>query len=500
MMTRFRGVPTWLLLSLALAALRIPIAAWIPLAPEEAYHWNFARHLDWSYLDHPPVIAWSIALGRAILGDTPLGVRIVPILYSLGTTVLLARLAERMFGKAAALPAVLLFCLLPVAFAASGAGFPDSPLLFFWALAMALGWEAFRGGKPGAWLGAGAALGAAMLSKYTAVFLAVSWLVYALSSSDRRRRLASPWPWIAALVAAAVFSPVLAWNANHDWASLRYQSVGRLSQADEFSPLSPLRFLGQQLAGALGLAAPLALATLAGCLRDRRAETRYLLACFAPLFGFFLLVSFGRSNHLMWPMPAFLSLVVLMAGGVAASRGRVAAFYARHGRAFAAAAGLLLLLGCLHAAVFLPGLSPFPGLYGWNRVADHARALRSKVGPDTFYVGLGRKYTVPSQLAFYLRAPEEVHGKNILGLLGLQYDFWTHPPTLRGRDAVVVIDARHRESEYRSRLATRFDAVEEAGSLEVPVGRVTLLDVEPLLCVFYIARGYRPEGHLGRSP
>lgn len=498
-MTHRTSLPPWLVLAIAAAVLRLPFAAWTPLTPEEAYHWTFAKRLDWSYLDHPPMIAWSIALGTAVFGDVPLGVRAVPLLFSTGTALLLARLAAGLFGPRAAFPAVLLFGLLPVPFVVSGAGFPDSPLLFFWALAMGLGWKAFRDGRPVSWIAAGAALGAAMLSKYTAVFLAASLLAFGLASREGRRRLASPWPWLGVLVAAAVFSPVLAWNASHDWASLRYQSVGRLSQANDFSPLSPFKFLAQQAGGVLGLTAPLAAATLRGARRDRRPEARFLVACFAPLFGFFLLVSLGRSNHLLWPVPAFLPIVVLMAGAVAEARERMAAAYARHAPRLLVAGALALLLGGVHASGFLPGVSPFHGLYGWGRVAARARELRAGLGDGAFYVGLGRKYTVPSQLAFQLGSPDAVHGKNVIGLLGLQFDYWADLETLRGRDAVVVLDPKNRAEEYLARLRNRFEAVEDAGTIEMAVGRSTLLKLPPLRFSFYIARGYRPNPE-GRLP
>src|SRR5437016_2885034 len=64
-----RTMARWGWWSLAfLMAARVAIAAFFPLMPEEAYHWDFSRHLDWSYYDHPPMIAWSIAIGRAVLG------------------------------------------------------------------------------------------------------------------------------------------------------------------------------------------------------------------------------------------------------------------------------------------------------------------------------------------------------------------------------------------------------------------------------------------------
>ena len=43
---------------------------------------------------------------------------------------------------------------------------------------------------------------------------------------DWRLALAAPpYPWLAALIAIVVFSPVLIWNCQHDWASFRFQSV-----------------------------------------------------------------------------------------------------------------------------------------------------------------------------------------------------------------------------------------------------------------------------------
>ena len=150
--------PLGFALATVLAA-QVALAAAVPLLPEEAYHWNFARHPDWSYFDHPPMIAWSIALGRLVFGDTRLGVRLVPLLFALGTTWLLARMARRLYGDSAALWAVLLYALIPAAFLVGFWGFPDSPMLFFWTLTLTWVWRALESRRPGWWLAAGAALG-----------------------------------------------------------------------------------------------------------------------------------------------------------------------------------------------------------------------------------------------------------------------------------------------------------------------------------------------------
>jgi len=45
----------WVLL-LALGV-RLIIAALVPLHPDEAYYWEWSRHLAAGYFDHPPAIA-----------------------------------------------------------------------------------------------------------------------------------------------------------------------------------------------------------------------------------------------------------------------------------------------------------------------------------------------------------------------------------------------------------------------------------------------------------
>ena len=226
-----RRAPLGFALATVLAA-QVALAAAVPLLPEEAYHWNFARHPDWSYFDHPPMIAWSIALGRLVFGDTRLGVRLVPLLFALGTTWLLARMARRLYGDSAALWAVLLYALMPAAFLVGFWGFPDSPMLFFWTLTLTWVWRALESRRPGWWLAAGAALGAGLLSKYTAAFLVPSVLLYLLRSPRDRHWLATPWPYLAGVFSLLVFTPVIYWNWTHEWASFRFQSLGRLQAAN----------------------------------------------------------------------------------------------------------------------------------------------------------------------------------------------------------------------------------------------------------------------------
>ncbi|MEA3246785.1 MAG: hypothetical protein U9Q74_11580, partial [Gemmatimonadota bacterium] len=59
---------------------RLALAAVVPLFPDEAYYWEWSRRLAAGYFDHPPAIAWLVRGGTAVFGDTPFGVRFLPVL------------------------------------------------------------------------------------------------------------------------------------------------------------------------------------------------------------------------------------------------------------------------------------------------------------------------------------------------------------------------------------------------------------------------------------
>lgn len=465
-----------------LAVLRVAFAVFVPVTPEEAYHWNFGQHLDWCYYDHPPMIAWAIRLGCVLLGDTALGIRLVPLLFALGTAGLVARLAKRIYGEAAAGTALLLVSVEPLLFLASGGGYPDSPLVFFWGLALTFVWEALETGRAPLWIAAGAALGGMGLSKYTGAFFGLAVLLHLATSARDRKWLATPWPYLACVVALVVMAPVFYWNATHDWASFRFQG-GRVSE-NRPARLGGISFMGQQALAVFPLTLPLAVVAL----RQAWTSQRFLFWSFAPMVAFFFAVSWSRMVHLMWPLPAYLGLSVVMAG----AKGRVADFYARRRGWLIGTAAAVFVLGVFHMAYFLPGLSPIQGLYGWDEAAARAKELRAGMPEGTFYLGLGRKYVCASQLAYKLRAPYDVHGKHLVGDEGLQYEYWGDPKALAGRDAVVVIEGSDRADGLIRASRDRFTSLEAAGELVIPVGRHPFVEEPPLKFLFFKARGYKP--------
>jgi len=513
----------WLTALLVVTAVRLVMAWVIPISPEEAYHWNFARHLDWSYYDHPPMLAWAIALGRLILGDTELGVRLLPVIFSIGTAVFLAGLARRFYGDLGAAWTVVLLALNPCVLVIGGWGFPDAPLLFFWSLTLVLVWRSLETGQGMWWLGAGAALGAAMLSKYTAAFLVPSVFCYLIFSRQHRHWLATPWPYLGGVASLLVFSPVFYWNWAHDWVSFRFQSTARLSAANDFSWRAGGVFLGEQWLAILPLTLPLGIAALWQALKCRRADERFLFWLFLPMIAFFWAFGFTPSYHVLWALPAYLSLTVLMAGAVVRQETLIARFYRNWIRGIVAVAICVLALGVTHAAWVIPGISPLRETYGWEEIVARAKAERDTLlltksdqeshpahtidvekfsdfgfrisdfpQGGVFYLAIGnRSYPCPSQLAFHLNDPENVHGSSLLGIRNLQYQFWSDPEKLRGQDAVIVLESGTGNPWTLTILAKHFQSIEPAGDIVLSIGKLPFGPKRQRRFFFYRARGYR---------
>jgi 4-amino-4-deoxy-L-arabinose transferase-like glycosyltransferase len=233
----------------AMTALRVIYASLTDLRTDEAYYWTWSKEGALSFLDHPPVIAWFIRFGTAIFGDTNFGVRFAGVLAMLVTQLLLADIVRRVTHD---VRAIVFAVLMPEAALYYGLLMakvsPDVALIPF---AVAMVWALVRlveSNDGRWWLAAGAFAGLALLSKFTAIMLLPAVAAFMLVPKWRARWLRSPYPWLAVLIAVGLFLPVLIWNAEHDWASFRFQFV-RAAATHEMS----FRTLGEFFSLQFGL-------------------------------------------------------------------------------------------------------------------------------------------------------------------------------------------------------------------------------------------------------
>jgi 4-amino-4-deoxy-L-arabinose transferase-like glycosyltransferase len=380
---------------LASTAVRLAVGALVPLTEDEAYYRLWSMRPAFGYFDHPPMIAWQIWLGRHLAGDSPLGVRLIPTLSTAATGLIAFDLA-RLMGlgdRVAARAGVWLNATLLVGFAGELA-VPDVPNALFWTATLWCAFRAMKGARAW-WLAAGAAAGLACLSKYSALFLAPSLLLWLALSADGRRQLRTPWPWLAAVIAAVVFAPNGAWNAEHDWLTFAKQ-FGRV-RAGGFEP----GFLGKLMLDQFLLLNPLIAMFAAVAVRRRSAWP--LLAIAAPFAAYLVIHSLHDEVQGQWPAPLYPLLAIAAAAAAESATGWLAIV-----RAAAAPVGLLVsaaLLVFLVAPVdaALPFRDPLAPYRDWP--AFSAAVERARAASGAAWIGTPT-YGVAAQLA----ASRQVHG------------------------------------------------------------------------------------------
>ncbi len=489
------------------AAFRLAYSGRVELMPEETYYWNYARHLDIGYLDHPPMVAWLIAAGTRIFGTAEFGVRFGAICMGAIATFFVYRLTRNLFGRSSALAAAVLMQTLPFFFLTGFLITPDAPLMAAWAASLYFLERALIAGRGTAWWGAGLCLGLGLLSKYSIVLVALSAFIFVIIDPQARRWLRRPEPYGAALLALAVFSPVIVWNARNDWASFLFQTSRRLADRPQFA-------LHKLIASVVVLLTPTGVAAAARELTRAAPSSesaphaagirgrgwRFLqVATLTPL-AVFVVFSLRHEVKLDWTGAPLLAVVPLLACGIVeGARDAAPGFSAfLRGSWIPTLIALLLVYGAgLYDLTWgIPGvgygahaeLVPI----GWRQLGTQVDAVAGRVERETGHaplvVGMDR-YAIASELAFY--APDRARGVgrtssgHLFGQVGLMYERWFPPAAEQGRDVLLV--AWRREDLGSDRVAS---AVERMG----PVQEGVLSRGSDVIRRFYYRVGYGYRG------
>ncbi len=197
----------------AVTLLRGWFAAVVELSPDEAYYWTWSTSLAWGYYDHGPLVAWLIRLGTALFGDSELGVRLGSLLCSCLTSWMVFVLARALTSNERhSFWIAVLMSLSPLFSVGAVVHTPDAALVAAWSLAAWFGLYAFRTDKLWTWIGMGACVGLAVLSKMTGLLFFAGMGLFLVSCKAGRARLRSPGAAVAFGTAACVALPSLIWN------------------------------------------------------------------------------------------------------------------------------------------------------------------------------------------------------------------------------------------------------------------------------------------------
>lgn len=211
---------------------------------DELYYLACSDHLDWGYVDQPPLSIFLLHVQRVFGGDSLFSIRLLPALAGFFTVLLTGLLARQMgaaiFGQ---LIAGLCALVAPVYLALNHMFSMNAFEVLFWLVVFHLMVRMIDGGRPTLWVWFGLVMGLGFENKISVLFLGFG-LVVGLLLTKQRRLLFTPWILLGGLVAVLLMLPNLIWQFTHGWPTLEWIANAR---SQKMIALSPQAFLLEQI-------------------------------------------------------------------------------------------------------------------------------------------------------------------------------------------------------------------------------------------------------------
>jgi hypothetical protein len=491
-----RGSPATLLALVAGVVLaHAPAMARYGWFRDELYYVSCARRLAWGYVDQPPLSIAILAAWRLLVGDSLVGMRLLPLAAHVLSAALTMRLAQRLGGGAFAQGLAGLGVLGSLIYLGSTHHYSMNafePVL--WTTAALLLLRALERDRAADWMWLGAAVGLGLLNKLSMLWC-VAGLLLGVAASSRRRVLATPGPWLAGSIAAVMFAPHVLWQMQNGWPTLEFV---RNATTRKMLGTSIAGFALAQVLGMNPLVAPVWLAGLVRGLMGRAGDPgRVLAVLYLAVFALLALGGRARADYLAPAYPGLLAL-----GGVAFER----ATSGRGRRAWRLAAVALPLAGLLAllplALPVLPvetfvryqtalgrepateerhrmGVLPqhYADMFGWPELADSVARVAGMLSPAE------RSRAIVVVGNYGEAGALEMFGRGRVPTVACQHNNWYlwGPPAWDGSVAIFI----GRDS---AEVAEECDQVRVAGTAGHPLA----MPYEQGLPIV-IARGFRPD-------
>ncbi|HXX53194.1 MAG TPA: glycosyltransferase family 39 protein, partial [Thermodesulfovibrionales bacterium] len=494
--SRFREKPYTTLMYAVLLVLSIFRVYYIlygplDLSPDEAHYWEWSRRLDLSYYSKGPMIAYLIALSTSFFGDNVFGVRFLAVAFSVLSSIFLYKLGKEMYHEDVGAASAILLQLIPL-FSAFGVIFTiDSPFIFFWILSLYLFWKA-AGQKTlarsftGYWLLLGISVGFGLLTKYTMAFFYLCAFLLLVCSPEKRGILKTFAPYLALAISILIFSPVIIWNAGHDWVTFRH-TAGQAHLADglRISLKSLAGFIGSQL----GVVTPILLVLILAALRraEGQRESRFLLWFSLPVIVFFLLKSIQGKVQANWAMTGYITGLIAFSQVYIKRWNEQSPFLKNVVAAGIALSFVVVAVAHYPTKFHIPAtLDPSTRLKGWKELGRQVSDLHNEMRGWRSTFIISDSYQTSSELAFYGKGHPVTYCVS-LGRRMNQYDLWPDFHSLINSDAIFVTIG---DAQLHPMLKEAFDSCEKR-FLTVYVKESPLKEYSAFLCHGF--KGMRQE-------
>ncbi|MHB8960460.1 MAG: glycosyltransferase family 39 protein [Candidatus Limnocylindrales bacterium] len=424
-----------------LAVAGVVVAVLLVLAPAYGFHRDelyfilAGRHPDFGYVDQPPLTPILSALAVSLFGLQPLSLRVLPALCVGACIVVTALLAREARGGRAAQVLAAVTAGVSGYLAAGHLDVTATYDLLVWALLLLLSAKILLGSGGGRlWVLVGVVAGIGLENKQTSLFLLAGLVVAILL--ERRDLVRTRWPWVAGLIALAVWAPNLWWQAAHGFPQLE---MARSIAGD--ATKNRVLFLPQLLLVAGPFTFPVAVAGLVRLLRGPDIRPLRPLGTAAVVVLLLVFASGGKSYYAVGSLP-----ILLGAGAVSLVRwlGRSGGGLSwRSALLSAATVGTAVVIAVLALPVLPPATlarTPIPDIYPENAEQVGWHTLARDVDGVVATLPAQRRATAIVLTANY----GEAGAVALLGSSGLPVysghnSLWTWGPPPPDADTVVLV-------------------------------------------------------------
>lgn len=266
---------------------------------DELYYFACSKHLDFGYVDHPPMVALLTLISTWIFGETMVGLRFLSGIAGAVTVLLSAQIARLLGGgKFSQALAALSICFAP-AFPALSSFFSMNPIdIMLCSLFIVLFLKVVEIPSPIKWIILGVLLGFGLLNKYTFLVLGFSLLI-SLILTKRWDILKSPWIYVSGVIGFLMFLPHILWQIRYDWPTLEFM---RNAMEQKNLHLSPLAFFSQMLIGLNPFTLPLWLSGMLYLLFSKGMKKYQFLGWTAVVF---IVIYFVQNSKVYYIVPIF---------------------------------------------------------------------------------------------------------------------------------------------------------------------------------------------------
>ena len=408
------------------AVLKLLFLYWLPLplSFDEAYYWDWSRHLAWGYYSKPPMVAWLIALSTHIFGNTEFGVRLPALVCNLISLIFLWLILNELLDQERLIKAIFLFAFMPILIIYSFVMTIDPPLVLFWLGATYGVIKLIKRRIPVYAILSGVFIGLGFLTKQTTFGLWIATLFFLafLSSFDKKLKLISLI--CIGIIPIIFYFPNVLWNLKHHFVMLKHTESHFSRKEHSFLP-----FLNYLAGCTVGYTPVFLWSLFSGItylkgIRDEISD--YLYASGVVFLLMITFIAIFIKININWVLPfVLISIIFWFKRSYNESVFKMSAILG----------AVLSIILCLLAYFPYSFPKPLNGLVskfvGWRKLAKEVDRYYSRAYP---LVTTNRH--LAGELAFYLSSHPEVYvtGEAVTS----QYQIWRRVKELSGKEVFFV--------------------------------------------------------------